>query len=145
MAQTSCQEPSHGMDASSRMDICVYHRALSKKKNKRKNLVANACCTLQELARLQAQQQCKQRSQFELAFNLTYLTSLEDVEITLNCASRQKGGANKAKPATILLVAKLDLPDVCGAQPMYVRDVGSDILSEDIEDQGVASIWRVNG
>jgi hypothetical protein len=145
MAQISCQEPSHGMDASSRMDICVYHRALSKKKNKRKNLVASACCTLQELARLQAQQQCKQRSQFELAFNLTYLTSLEDVEITLNCASRQKGGANKAKPATILLVAKLDLPDVCSAQPMYVRDVGSDILSEDIEDQGVASIWRVNG
>lgn len=69
------QELSHDMDASSRIDICIYHQASSKKKNKKRNLVANTCCTLQDLARLQAQQQCKERSQFELTFKLLCLTS----------------------------------------------------------------------
>ncbi|KAF8546441.1 hypothetical protein OG21DRAFT_1125009, partial [Imleria badia] len=50
------------MDVSSRIDICVYHQASSKKKNKKRNLVASAYCTLQDLVRLQAQQQCKERS-----------------------------------------------------------------------------------
>ncbi|KAF8444996.1 hypothetical protein L210DRAFT_3531682 [Boletus edulis BED1] len=109
----------HDIDTSSRVDICVYHRAPSKKKNKKRNLVASACCTLQELARLQAQQQCKQKS----------------VEIILNCASRHKGGGNKQKTTAVLLVAKLDMPEVCQAQPTCVQeDVGSDILSES-EDQ----------
>jgi len=85
--------------------------------------VARTCCTLQELARLQAQQQCKQRG----------------VEIKLNCVSRQKVGANKAKPTVVLLVAKLDLPEVCKARPRCVQDVGSDILSEGPEDQEYSS------
>ncbi|KAI9571545.1 hypothetical protein HD554DRAFT_2071470 [Boletus coccyginus] len=112
------------IDASSRIDICVYHRALTKKKNKRRNLVASARCTLQELARLQAQQQCKERS----------------IDIKLNPVSQQKGGANKAKPITILLVARLDLPEVCKAQLTCVQeDVRSDILSEDPEDREYSS------
>ncbi|KAH0828139.1 hypothetical protein J3R83DRAFT_3827 [Lanmaoa asiatica] len=101
--------------ASSRIDICVYHRAPSKKKGKKRNLVASAYCTLQELARLQAQQQGKQNS----------------VEIILNCVSRQKSGSNKSKPTTVRLVAKLDLPDVTSTQPACDQEDGeSDILSE---------------
>ncbi|KAN0091511.1 hypothetical protein V8E55_005077 [Tylopilus felleus] len=112
------------MDTSSRIDISVYHKAPSKKKNKKRNLVASARCTLQDLARLQAQQQCQQRS----------------VEIKLNCVSQRKVAANKAKPTTILLVAKLDLPEVRKAQPMCLpENVGSEIASEDPEDQEYSS------
>lgn len=63
----------------------------------------------------------------------------------MNCVSRQKGGAYKAKPTAILLVAKLDLPEVWKAPMCVEEDVGSDILSEGPEDQGKASIWRING
>ncbi|KAF8554755.1 hypothetical protein OG21DRAFT_1508501 [Imleria badia] len=114
----------HAIDVSSRLDICIYHQASSKKKNKKRNLVASAYCTLQDLVRLQAQQQCKERS----------------VEINLNCVSRRKGGTNKPNPATILLVAKLDLPEVCKAQlPCVQEDVGWDVISEDPEDQRYSS------
>lgn len=142
----SDQEPSHDADASTRIDMCVYHRTTSKKKHRKRNLVASACCTLQELANLQAQQQCKQNSQFELGFNLSYLTSL-GVEIKLNCVSRQKSGTNKTQPAMILLVAKLDLPPICKARPTLVQeDVVSDVLSGDSgdsEDQGMVPFWRI--
>ena len=136
VAQTP-QGPSDDMNASSRIDINVYHKAPSKKKNKKRNLVASARCTLQELARLQAQQQCKQRSQFWLSFKSSYLMPKQGVEIELNCVSQRKVAANKAKPTTIILVAKLDLPGVREAQPMYLpENVGSEIASEDPEDEG---------
>ena len=61
----------------------------------------------------------------------------QGVEIKLNCASQRKVAANKAKPTTIILVAKLDLPGVREAQPMCLpENVGSEIASEDPEDQG---------
>ncbi|KAG9309315.1 hypothetical protein JVU11DRAFT_10803 [Chiua virens] len=112
------------IDASSRIDICVYHLARSKKKNKRRNLVASARCTLQELTRLQAQQECKQRS----------------VAIKLNCVSRPKGGVNKTKPFPVILVVKFDFPEVCKAQPVCLEeDLGSSVLCEESEDQAECS------
>ncbi|KAF9227051.1 hypothetical protein BS17DRAFT_774855 [Gyrodon lividus] len=105
----------HEIDASSRLDISVYHRASSKKKSKKRNLVANACCTLQELARLQAQQQCKHNKR---------------VEIKLNCVSRQQRSINKGRIAAALLVAKLELPEFRSALSQ-ADAVGPDVLTEE--------------
>lgn len=60
------------------------------------------------------------------------------VEIKLNSVSRQKGGgANKARFSPVLLVAKLDLPQISKARTICAEDdTKSDIMSEDSEDQG---------
>ena len=72
--------------------------------------------------------------------------SSEGVEIKLNSVLRQKGGSNKAKLSPVLLVAKLDLPEVCEAQSTCVEEeLGSDTLGDDSEDEGKAIIWRVDG
>ncbi|KAF8838514.1 hypothetical protein BDN67DRAFT_933660 [Paxillus ammoniavirescens] len=107
----------HEMEASSRLDISIYHRASSKKKSKKRNLVANACCTLQELARLQAQQQCKQNS----------------VEIKLNCISRHQRGTNKGRVAAALLVAKFEIPEFRSVPLRHSHGDAceSDILTEE--------------
>jgi hypothetical protein len=60
------------------------------------------------------------------------------VEIKLNSVSRQKGGgANKARFSPVLLIAKLDLPQISKARTICAEDdTKSDIMSEDSEDQG---------
>ncbi|KAF9236318.1 hypothetical protein BU15DRAFT_77033 [Melanogaster broomeanus] len=110
------ENPSHELDRSSQLDISIYYRTSSKKKSKKRNLVANSRCTLQDLARLQAQQQCTHRS----------------VEIKLNCVSRHQKVTKKGRAPAALLVAKLEVPEFRPVPASHSEEnvLGSHILSE---------------
>ncbi|KAF9236320.1 hypothetical protein BU15DRAFT_64050 [Melanogaster broomeanus] len=88
-----------------------------KKKSKQRHLVANACCTLQELARLQAQQQCEHQS----------------VEIKLNRVSRQQKVAKKGRAPVTFLVAKLEVPEFRPVPASHSQEnvLVSDIINEE--------------
>ncbi|KAH7906824.1 hypothetical protein BJ138DRAFT_1071217 [Hygrophoropsis aurantiaca] len=77
---------------SSRIMINVFHRSASKKKGKKRNLVATASIPFSDLLKLQG--------------------SDSKLEVRLNCTTRQQRGSSRGKVGSATLLAKLQASEV---------------------------------
>src|SRR5271170_4118731 len=91
----------------SRVDVKVWHKSQSKKKGKRRNLVATACHSLGSLLKRQAFEASEYPRLFVIAcFGLMRLAACKELEVRLNCQLPPKRGcATKGKPHNGAFVA----------------------------------------
>lgn len=100
-----CNTSSHEAKASSQVSLKVWHKSQSKKKARKRNLVATASHSLGELLKKQQQDPCASPFYSYLMFLHAYLL-YKEFEIRLTCQSTTKHTTAKGKPqngATLFL------------------------------------------